>query len=78
LIRDAEGVPQYFVGEVLDITKRKQAEAALSDMARKLVEAQELERARIARELHVKCCYRPDCVLGSFVLRDVYIDANHP
>jgi signal transduction histidine kinase len=52
LIRDAEGVPQYFVGEVLDITKRKQAEAALSDMARKLVEAQELERARIARELH--------------------------
>jgi signal transduction histidine kinase len=52
LIRDAAGVPQYFVGEVLDITKRKQAEAALSDMTRKLVEAQELERARIARELH--------------------------
>ena len=52
LIRDAEGVPQYFVGEVLDITKRKQAEAALSDMTRKLVEAQEVERARIARELH--------------------------
>jgi PAS domain S-box-containing protein len=35
-----------------DITERKQAEAALSDMARKLVEAQEQERARIARELH--------------------------
>ena len=52
LIRDAEGAPQCFVGEVLDITKRKQAEEALSDMTRKLVEAQELERARIARELH--------------------------
>ena len=52
LIRDAEGTPQYFVGEVLDLTKRKQAEQALSDMTRKLVEAQELERARIARELH--------------------------
>jgi PAS domain S-box-containing protein len=35
-----------------DITHRKQMEEALSDMTRKLVEAQELERARIARELH--------------------------
>jgi len=52
LIRDREGTPQYFVGEVVDVTKRKQAEEALSDMTRKLVEAQEQERARIARELH--------------------------
>jgi PAS domain S-box-containing protein len=35
-----------------DITQRKQMEQALSDVARKLVEAQEKERARIARELH--------------------------
>ena len=35
-----------------DITHRKQTEEALSGMTRKLVEAQELERARIARELH--------------------------
>jgi PAS domain S-box-containing protein len=35
-----------------DITRRKQMEEALSDMTRKLVEAQEHERARIARELH--------------------------
>ena len=35
-----------------DITERKRAEEALSGMARKLVEAQEQERARIARELH--------------------------
>ena len=35
-----------------DITHRKQMEQALSDMTRKLVEAQEHERARIARELH--------------------------
>lgn len=37
---------------VEDITQRKQMEEALSDVARKLVEAQEKERARIARELH--------------------------
>jgi PAS domain S-box-containing protein len=52
LIRSSDGSPQYFVGEVLDITSRKQAEEALSGMTRKLIEAQELERARIGRELH--------------------------
>jgi signal transduction histidine kinase len=35
-----------------DITRRKQMEEALSDMSRKLIESQEQERVRIARELH--------------------------
>jgi PAS domain S-box-containing protein len=35
-----------------DITPRKRMEEALSDATRKLLEAQEHERARIARELH--------------------------
>jgi len=35
-----------------DITDRKQAERALAEMAGKLIEAQEQERTRIARELH--------------------------
>jgi PAS domain S-box-containing protein len=35
-----------------DITQRKQMQEALSDLARRLIEAQEQERARIARELH--------------------------
>jgi PAS domain S-box-containing protein len=52
LIRNREGVPQYFVGEVLDVTKRKEAEQLLSGVSRKLIEAQEQERQRIARELH--------------------------
>lgn len=52
VIRSREGVPQYLVGQVLDITERKAAEKAISGMARKLVETQEQERARIARELH--------------------------
>jgi PAS domain S-box-containing protein len=52
LIRNRNGEPRYLVGGVLDITKRKEAEETLSDMTRKLVEAQEKERARIARELH--------------------------
>jgi len=40
------------VGVNLDITERKLAEQALADMTRKLIEAQEQERARIGRELH--------------------------
>jgi signal transduction histidine kinase len=35
-----------------DITERKLAEAALANVSRKLIEAQEQERTRIGRELH--------------------------
>ena len=52
LIRSPDGNPQYFVVGVLDVTKRKQAEEALSTVNRRLIEAQEQERIRIGRELH--------------------------
>jgi len=37
---------------VADVTERRFAEEALSSVSRRLIEAQEQERARIARELH--------------------------
>jgi PAS domain S-box-containing protein len=40
------------IGMVADITDLKRAEESLAGMTRKLIEAQEQERARIARELH--------------------------
>jgi PAS domain S-box-containing protein len=40
------------VGMVADITDRKLAEEALASMSRRLIEAQEAERVRIARDLH--------------------------
>ena len=46
---------QKVVGAVvafIDITERKLAEAALANVSRKLIEAQEQERTRIGRELH--------------------------
>jgi PAS domain S-box-containing protein len=52
LIRGPSGEPHYFVGEVLDVTQRKLAEEALSSVSRRLIEAHEEERSRIARELH--------------------------
>ena len=49
---DQNGRPARVVGMLVDITERKQAEAALADARSRLVEAQEKERTRIARELH--------------------------
>jgi len=54
------GVPRFnqdhsfagYIGTCIDVTERKQAEEALSGISRKLIEAQEQERTRIARELH--------------------------
>ena len=49
---DEQGKMLRTVGMVTDITERKRSEEALMSMTRRLIEAQEQERARIARELH--------------------------
>jgi len=46
------GDPELMLGMAVDITERKNAEEALSSIGRRLIEAHEEERARIARELH--------------------------
>ena len=54
------GVPRYnedgafagYIGSVVDVTERKLADEALSTMSQRLLEAQEDERTRLARELH--------------------------
>jgi PAS domain S-box-containing protein len=50
--RDSTGHTAGLRGTVQDITERKRAEEALSSVNRRLIEAQESERARIARDLH--------------------------
>jgi PAS domain S-box-containing protein len=52
LIRTPNGQPQYFVGEAVNVTERKMAEQSLADANRRLIDAHEEERTRIARELH--------------------------
>jgi PAS domain S-box-containing protein len=60
------GVPRFnydgsfagYIGSCLDITDRKLAEEALTTMSRRLIQAQEAERSRIARELHDDICQR--------------------
>jgi signal transduction histidine kinase len=54
------GVPRFtegkrftgYIGSCLDVTDRKVAEETLADLERRLLDAQEEERSRIARELH--------------------------
>jgi PAS domain S-box-containing protein len=43
---------QCALSVIADITERKEAEEAMAGISRKLIEAQETERTRIARELH--------------------------
>jgi signal transduction histidine kinase len=55
-----QGVPRFnpdksfagYIGSAIDVTERKHAEEALSGLSRRLIETQEEERARVARELH--------------------------
>ncbi|MGD0647911.1 MAG: PAS domain-containing protein [Acidobacteriaceae bacterium] len=54
------GVPRFnsddsfagYIGSCIDVTERKLAEEALNSISGRLIEAQEQERTRIARELH--------------------------
>ena len=55
-----QGVPRFhgdgsfagYIGSAIDVTERKLAAEALSMVSRRLIDAQEQERARLARELH--------------------------
>jgi PAS domain S-box-containing protein len=59
LLRDRRGEPKYFIGQMQDITERKRAVEALQGsilrlkaLSHQILETQETERRRIARELH--------------------------
>jgi PAS domain S-box-containing protein len=47
-----DGMPERMLGMALDVTERKLAEEALSRLSGQLINAQEEERRRIAREIH--------------------------
>ena len=47
-----KGEPERMLGMATDITERKLAEETLASLSGRLIQAQEAERSRIARELH--------------------------
>ncbi|HEY2170482.1 MAG TPA: MASE1 domain-containing protein [Candidatus Angelobacter sp.] len=71
---DEQGSILRTVGMVADITEHKRAEAALSSAKRRLIEAQEQERTRIARELHDDIGQR--LALLTIELNQLYMNAN--
>ncbi len=52
LVRDIRGDPVSFIALTQDISERKRAEVDLRRLSRQLVDTQETERRRLARELH--------------------------
>jgi PAS domain S-box-containing protein len=52
ITRDESGSPVRTFGVLRDVTDRKRVEAELQDLSRRLLRAQEEERAVLARELH--------------------------
>ncbi|MBK5292603.1 MAG: PAS domain S-box protein [Acidobacteriia bacterium] len=51
-VRDVSGGILYYEGTNQDITERKLAESELRRLPQRIIEAQEAERMRVARELH--------------------------
>jgi PAS domain S-box-containing protein len=49
---NADGSFAGYIGSCIDVTEHKLAKEALSNISRKLIEAQEQERTYVARELH--------------------------
>jgi PAS domain S-box-containing protein len=49
---NADGSFAGYIGTAIDLTERKLAEEVLSTVSQRLIEAQEEERAHVARELH--------------------------
>ena len=55
---NADGSFAGFIGSAIDMTDQKLAQLALEKVSGQLIEAQEKERSRIARELHDDICQR--------------------
>jgi len=52
LVQGPDGQPQFVIGMVEDIATQKQIETELTELQRRLMQGREMERLRIAQDLH--------------------------
>jgi PAS domain S-box-containing protein len=52
LVRGSDGKPRFAIKMIEEITARKQMEAELAEVQRRLLEGREMERVQLAQELH--------------------------
>jgi signal transduction histidine kinase len=52
LVRSVYGRPQYILATIEDISEQKQVSSELNELRRRLMQGRELERFRLAQELH--------------------------
>ena len=55
---DGDGSFAGFIGSAVDVTDQRVAQEALEKVSGQLIEGQENERRRLARELHDDVCLR--------------------
>lgn len=73
-VRDSAGKPMYGIAMVENITERKKAEEALRSLPKRIIEAQESERRRVARDLHDSASQ----ILGSVKFRIQSLEEKIP
>src|SRR5262249_28137 len=79
-----QGVPRFdpdggfagYIVSAIDVTERKQAEELLHDLAGRLIVRQEVERQRIARELHDDIGQRIALLKGEVDLMATGVDSE--
>lgn len=73
-----DGVFVGFIGSAIDITDLKAARATLSNLNLRLMEAQEHERLRLARELHDDVCQRLSLLGLDLARLGEHLSGNEP
>jgi PAS domain S-box-containing protein len=66
------------VGSVVDITDRKEAEKAVRQLPGRILQAQDEERRRLARELHDSSAQTATCVAMNLALAMKFLAQAHP
>jgi len=78
LLAGENGAGDLIAGSVVDITDRKEAEKAVRQLPGRILQAQDEERRRLARELHDSSAQTATCVAMNLALAMKFLAQAHP